>query len=225
MANRSKNGTRFVDDFENPPAGPIGLHRGKRSFGARFAPYLIVVIVAALCALLAWGILSGNLQALLHGGQSHPAFTTAQVKKRGLRANAKKSTSSTPTSGSAKSGSAKKKSDSAATSDSTKQDAASTTQAAPDKSTQVVIFNALPATAASRNGYAGRQAAVLKNDGYTSVSAQTLSAGLPSANTVWYSDASQEATARDVASKLGISSVELQSGLREPIAAIFVSER
>ena len=34
------------DMFDNPPAGPMGVHRGTRSMASRALPYVIVVIVA-----------------------------------------------------------------------------------------------------------------------------------------------------------------------------------
>ena len=38
------------DVFDNPPAGPVGVHRGARSAGARMTPFLIVLLVVALAA-------------------------------------------------------------------------------------------------------------------------------------------------------------------------------
>ena len=239
MANRTtdqqQGRTGFHDEFENPSGGPIGLHRGKRSAAARTMPYVIVLVVAALCALLAWGFLSGNIQALVSGGQAKPVVTASQVsdavKKRTSSSTSKKKASSKTTKKSAKSSSSSSSS-SKSSSDSSKDtssDSQSSSQsdssqsAQADHSTQVVVFNALPATEASRDGYAARQAAVLTNAGYTSVSANTLTTGLPSTNVVWYRDSSNEATARDIAAKLGISTVQQQTSLQEPVAAIFVS--
>ena len=44
------------DMFDNPPAGPMGVHRGARSMASRALPYVIVVIVALLAGLLFWGV-------------------------------------------------------------------------------------------------------------------------------------------------------------------------
>ena len=49
------------DAFDNPPSGPVGVHRGRRSVVVRVAPFLIVIVAAALAGLLAWGIASGEL--------------------------------------------------------------------------------------------------------------------------------------------------------------------
>lgn len=221
----------FHDEFDRPQAGPVGLHRGKRSAAARTMPYVIVLVVAALCALLAWGFLSGNIQALVGGGTAKPVVTATQVKdavkKRtsastSSKTSKKKSSSkSTKKSSSSASSSSDSSSSTSADGQSSSQSSSQTAQA--DHSTQVVVFNALPATVAARNGYAARQAAVLTNAGYTSVSANTLTSGLPQTNVVWYRSSSDEATARDVASKLGISTVQQQTSLQEQVAAIFVS--
>ena len=49
-----------MDEFDNPPKGPAGVHRGRRSAAARYTPFVVVVVVAALCGFLAWGVLSGE---------------------------------------------------------------------------------------------------------------------------------------------------------------------
>lgn len=213
----------FHDEFENPSVGPIGLHRGKRSVAARTMPYIIVLLVAVLCALVAWGFLSGNIQAFF-GGQSKPVVTASQVrnavrnrakKKPADRASRNKSAASASSDKSSLQSSSKKDSASKRESDSSK--------AQPNHDSQVVIFNALPATETTRNGFAGRKAAVLTSAGYANVRATTLASGQPQTNTVWYRSAADEATARDVASKLGIAAVQMQSGLQEPVAAVFVT--
>ena len=52
------------DMFDNPPAGPMGVHRGARSMASRALPYVIVVIVALLAGLLFWGVYSGEISNL-----------------------------------------------------------------------------------------------------------------------------------------------------------------
>ena len=42
------------DVFDNPPKGPVGVHRGSRSVISRIAPFVIVILVAALCGFGAW---------------------------------------------------------------------------------------------------------------------------------------------------------------------------
>ena len=53
------------DMFDNPPAGPMGVHRGARSMASRALPYVIVVIVALLAGLLFWGVYSGEISNMV----------------------------------------------------------------------------------------------------------------------------------------------------------------
>ena len=55
------------DVFDNPPAGPVGVHRGARSAGARMTPFLIVLLVVALAGVGTWGVLSGMFSDVLFG--------------------------------------------------------------------------------------------------------------------------------------------------------------
>lgn len=55
------------DVFDNPPAGPVGVHRGARSAGARMTPFLIVLLVVALVGVGTWGVLSGMFSDVLFG--------------------------------------------------------------------------------------------------------------------------------------------------------------
>ena len=238
MARQSDQGTgrvNFHDEFDTPAAGPIGLHRGKRSLGARLMPYIIVFIIAALCALLAWGFLSGNIQALF-GGSARPVVTASQMREAVRHRTDNKSDSKADSSSKSSSSdststqSSKTTSDdyTTAKSDSAKSDTKSSekkdsTAQSVNHVQQVTIFNALPANAADRDGFAGRQASILTNAGYTNVQASVMSVGMPQQNTVWYRDSADEATARDVAAKFGITSVAQKADLREPIAAVFVA--
>ena len=63
MAHTEKEtyGSYPTDAFDNPPSGPVGVHRGRRSLAVRVAPFVVVIAVAALAGLLAWGIASGEL--------------------------------------------------------------------------------------------------------------------------------------------------------------------
>ena len=57
MAHTEKEtyGSYSTDAFDNPPSGPVGVHRGRRSLAVRVAPFVVVIVVAALAGLLAWG--------------------------------------------------------------------------------------------------------------------------------------------------------------------------
>ena len=65
------------DVYDNPPAGPMGVHRGARSAASRAMPYVIVIIVALLAGLLFWSIYSGEINNLKMPWSSQESSTTA----------------------------------------------------------------------------------------------------------------------------------------------------
>ena len=65
-------------------------------------------------------------------------------------------------------------------------------------------------------GYAAAQASILNQAGYAGTSAANADGWATQTSAVFYEDPSMEATARDIASKLGISAVRQQSGLGDP---------
>ena len=72
-----------MDEFDNPPKGPAGVHRGRRSAAARYTPFVVVVVVAALCGFLAWGVLSGEFNKVhwpWSPASSQTSTTTAKKK-------------------------------------------------------------------------------------------------------------------------------------------------
>ncbi|MBR4399461.1 MAG: LytR C-terminal domain-containing protein [Aeriscardovia sp.] len=71
MASSSKGGVGFNDEFENPPAGPVGAHRGKKSRWARFLPYFIALCVAVAFGCGAWGVWSAvAIRNSQHGAEA-----------------------------------------------------------------------------------------------------------------------------------------------------------
>ena len=100
------------DSFDNPPKGPVGVHRGARSVMARLCPFIVVILVAALCGVGAWAWISGEYKNVV-GGSSQTATTS-------------KSDSSSK----------------AETKNSTKDDSSSTSTATVNKATQVRVVNA-----------------------------------------------------------------------------------
>ena len=54
------------DVFDNPPKGPVGVHRGSRSVISRIAPFVIVILVAALCGFGAWAWVTGEYKNILN---------------------------------------------------------------------------------------------------------------------------------------------------------------
>ena len=69
------------DVYDNPPAGPMGVHRGARSAASRAMPYVIVIIVALLAGLLFWSIYSGEINNLKMPWSSQESSTTSSAEK------------------------------------------------------------------------------------------------------------------------------------------------
>ncbi|MDF7663665.1 LytR C-terminal domain-containing protein [Bifidobacterium sp. ESL0763] len=183
------------DVFDNPPQGPVGVHRGNTPLIKRLIPYIVVLVVAVLAGLLVYGIYSGNLSKAF-GGHEDTQQQTVAPKKVVKKKVVKKKTV--------------KKDDSAAT----QQQPAPTV----NKSTAVAVINAT-----QTSGYAKQKAAVLQNAGYTQVSAANPTGQVPSSSVVYYQNDADKATAQDVANLLGISAVQQQTGTSAPIEAVLLN--
>ena len=75
------------DVYDNPPAGPMGVHRGARSAASRAMPYVIVIIVALLAGLLFWSIYSGEINNLKMpwSSQEHPMPIRRPTRSKMIR--------------------------------------------------------------------------------------------------------------------------------------------
>lgn len=245
---RSKEVEYERDEFDNPPAGPVGLHRGKPSAWPRVTAFLVVLLVAlVLCGIMyAYGIgVFGGKNAEARDGsdtsqvadsskdaQGSSSGSTATDASKDSQAS---SDASSKNSSSDSSSSAEKpkdsqssdtqqqsgqSSDSSKQDDQSKQDDSQAQQAQADPSTQVLVLNATATT-----GLAQQQAGVLQGQGYSAVTygnASGYSYTYPAQNTVWYSDASSLATAQDIAAKLGIAQVVQAQGLTQPVVVVYV---
>ena len=204
------------DSFDNPPKGPVGVHRGARSVMARLCPFIVVILVAALCGVGAWAWISGEYKNVV-GGSSQTATTSKNSTKDDS------SSTSTDSSKDSTSDSAKSDTDSDTTSSNENQNSDQQSQqseaiATVNKATQVRVVNAT-----GIQGYAGQQADVLQTAGYTSVEATNPSGTLPASSVVWYQNETDKATAEDVATTLGISAVEQVQGLAVPITVVLLN--
>ena len=83
--------------------------------------------------------------------------------------------------------------------------------AAPDHGAVIQVLNGT-----GTQGYAGQKAAILNEAGYAGTSAANADGWATQTSTVFYEDPRMEATAKDVASKLGIDTVRQESGLGNP---------
>lgn len=216
------------DIFDNPPKGPVGVHRGSRPLMARLAPFLVVMLIAALAGVGAWLFVSGEYKVIL--GQSTSQSETASD------ANSADSKDSSNTSANGSSNSTKKDSSSSdakdSSSDSTQSDSTNSTNGTDqntqqpeqtstvNKATQVLVVNAT-----GIQGYAGQRSDVLQTSGYTSVTAANPDGTLtmPTYTVVWYQNETDKATAEDVANTLGIATVEQAQGLAVPITVVLLN--
>ncbi|MSS12854.1 LytR C-terminal domain-containing protein [Bifidobacterium tsurumiense] len=213
---RKKQGTYDSyekDMFDNPPAGPVGVHRGNRSVAARLSPYVVVIVVAALAGLLAWSVFSGEAAKIrFPWSSSSSTSTSASSSESSLQSEtATKEATSTP------SETASQTETQESTESATPSETATAEQTV-NKATSVRVINGT-----GIQGYAAQQAAILQQAGYTSVTADNPSGSTPSATVVWYQNETDLATAQDVANTLGISNVQQVSGIASPIVVVLMS--
>ena len=213
MASTRDNGTQarpqVHDAFDNPPKGPVGVHRGPRSLSVRVLPYLLVVVLAVLCGLGVWAAVSGSLP----WQQTHTEASrviSSHLPKRSASSSA--SSSATATDQASQEQTSEPSSQSPSTS-------ASSSSPAPvvNRGTRVTVINGTRVT-----GYAGKKRQVLVNAGYTAVTASNPQGALPGVSTVRYRDEADKATAQEVANVLGIAQVEQSSVASTPVEAILM---
>lgn len=206
-----------MDEFDNPPKGPAGVHRGRRSAAARYTPFVVVVVVAALCGFLAWGVLSGEFNKVhwpwspaSSQTSSKTSTTTAKKKAAEKKAAEKKQQEEA----------AKKQQEEAAKKQQEEEVAKQQQEQAAqvDRSLSVRVINGT-----GISGYAATKQSVLNQAGYANVAAANPSGTLPDATVVWYQNDADKATAEDVANALGISNVQQTSGLGASIVVILLN--
>lgn len=210
------------DEFDNPPAGPVGVHRGPRSLGARLAPYLIVLLVAAVCGLAVWALTGNALRGTPAASQSTSASVAGGAVSTSEPAASQSGDAQATASASAsasQSASAATPSSPATSSAASSPAAASSAASTVNKSSKVVVINGV-----GRNGYGAQNAAKLKSAGYSNASAAnpTNRSMLPDASTVWYQNEADKATAEDVAQRLGIDVVAQSPSVSAPVVAVLM---
>ena len=209
-----------LDEFDNPPAGPVGVHRGPRSLGARLAPYLIVLLVAAVCGLAVWALTGNALRGAPAASQSTSSSVAGGAVSTSEPAASQSGDAQTTASATASQSTSAAAPSSPAASSTTSSPAASTPAASTvNKSSKVVVINGV-----GRNGYGAQNAAKLKSAGYSNASAAnpTNRSTLPDASTVWYQNEADKATAEDVAQRLGIDVVAQSPSVSAPVVAVLM---
>ena len=213
MASTRDNGTQarpqVHDAFDNPPKGPVGVHRGPRSLSVRALPYLLVVVLAVLCGLGVWAAVSGSLP----WQQTHTEASrviSSHLPKRSASSSASSSATATDQASQEQTSEPSSQSPSAS---------ASSSSPAPvvNRGTRITVINGTRVT-----GYAGKKRQVLVNAGYTAVTASNPQGALPGVSMVRYRDEADKATAQEVASVLGIAQVEQSSVTTTPVEAILM---
>lgn len=209
------------DVYDNPPAGPMGVHRGARSAASRAMPYVIVIIVALLAGLLFWGVYSGEINNLKMPWSSQESPTTSSAEKSKSGESKSKSQSDSASGNKTDASNAGSSTDSPQNDQNTDQNAEqadnATAQQVVNTGTEVRVVNATNIT-----GYAQSKADVLVQAGYTSVSASNPTGNVPSQTVVWYQNETDRATAENVAQTLGISNVQQSDGLVTPIVVVLL---
>lgn len=208
-----------MDEFDNPPKGPAGVHRGRRPAAARYTPFVVVVVVAALCGFLAWGVLSGEFNKV-HWPWS-PASSQTSSKTSSTTAKKKAAEKKAAEKKQQQEEAAKKQQEEEAAKKQQEEEAAKQQQeqaAQVDRSLSVRVINGT-----GISGYAATKQSVLNQAGYANVAAANPSGTLPDATVVWYQNDADKATAEDVANALGISNVQQTSGLGASIVVILLN--
>ncbi|MCH4175342.1 MAG: LytR C-terminal domain-containing protein, partial [Bifidobacterium sp.] len=113
-------------------------------------------------------------------------------------------------------------SDSSSASDSTSSSPSTSTSTTAsqtvNKATSVRVINGT-----GTSGYAATKKAVLTQAGYSNVVADNPTGTLPSASVVWYQNETDKATAENVASTLGISTVSQISNISAPVVVVLMN--
>ncbi|RBP98410.1 cell wall integrity and stress response protein 1 [Bifidobacterium aemilianum] len=208
------------DSFDNPPEGPVGVHRGNTSLAIRMLPFLVVIIIALLAGILTWGYYSGEFRRINFPWQSKEE-TSSQVRgsdsskqedvKKAQKDKADDKAKQDESEGKAK--------------DDAEQQKAEKNTPAPvapaqtvNKQTAVHVINGT-----SINGYAAQKSNALRNAGYANVTPENANGQLPSTTVVRYQNETDKATAEDVAKTLGIAAVEQTPEAPGPVVVILLN--
>ena len=210
------------DAFDNPPEGPVGVHRGNRPMIVRVTPFIIVLVAAVAAGVLFWSIFSGEA-ANMFNRRSEQTQTTAQTSQGSSSSSADESASGTA-SQSSQSATAGESTAAEGTPSQTPSESESA-QSTPEESQQVntnAQITVINGTGVS--GYANDRAGVLQNQGFTNVSAANPDATtvLPAQTVVYYQNEADLATAQQVANALGIATVEQSTSIGTPIQVVLM---
>lgn len=194
------------DVFDNPPEGPVGVHRGSRAWYAIVLPYIIVALCSLVVGLLAWMFFSGNLSqphSSSQGGKQTVSSAPSLPRKEPSDADSTRTAEKDHSN------------DGKSTSDKNNDDTSSNHVATIDKSVAVRVINAT-----NIQGHAAAGANKLKQAGYNNVTADNPKGRVPSVSTVWYKDEAGRAAAQDIAKIMGVQAVEQASEIQSSIVVV-----
>lgn len=208
------------DAFDNPPEGPVGVHRGNRPMIVRATPFIIVLVAAVAAGVLFWSIFSGEA-ANMFNRRSEQTQTTAQTSQGSSSSSADESASGTA-SQSSQSATAGESTSAEGTPSQTPSESESA-QSTPEESQQVntnAQITVINGTGVS--GDASEWAAALQGQGFTNVTPANPDATtvLPAQTVVYYQNEADLATAQQVANTLGIATVEQSATIGVPIEVV-----
>lgn len=204
------------DAFDNPPDGPVGVHRGRRSALVRIAPFGVVLVLAVLAGVLFWSIFSGQAANIFRSGRQAEQQTTTQASTTSASSSVQTESPSESATESASASASESPSETASPSQEPEESPTA------DLADQVVVANGTGVA-----NYAGAKADELRNAGFTDVTATNLAdLGLaaPGQTVVWYQSEDQLATAQEVANSLGLDgvAVELNPAIGAPVVAVLM---
>lgn len=219
MARNNQNVSYTPDAFDEPPEGPIGVHRGNPAWYAVILPYFAALIVAAVVGVLVWVIASGEISHLPlpwnHQQQSSQSASSSKTSenKKSVKSDEDKSSEGEDDDDNKSEENKSDRKDAGDSKDNSAND--SKTQTSLDKSVAVKVLNATKIS-----GHAAAGADKLKQAGYANVTAGNPTGKVPGESVVWYKDDSQKAAAEDIAKTLGISAVENEKQIVSPIVVV-----
>ncbi len=176
------------DEFDQIAAagGPVGVHRAPKPWWSIVVTPLVVFVVAGAVAYL--------VAQILWSSEVNSSADASATPTPSITSSVEASASAEPS----PSASASAEPEVTETASETPEP-----EPEPDLALPVSVLNGT-----TTQGYAGAQAQILLDGGYTSVTPANLSGERPDVNRVVYAAEDQRVTAEDVASRLGIETVE-----------------
>ncbi len=224
MAHKSQNVSFTPDAFDNPPEGPVGVHRGNRAWYAVLFPYVVVVTIAVVLGIFAWAIMSGEINNIRLPWSTNQSTTAKSSKLKSGKIDESKSKSDDADDDSdedrdpVKTDKSNKEDKNANSSKDSKDNNASnsnTSEQSVNKTVPVRVVNATKI-----QGHAAQEAAKLKQAGYENVQAANPAGTVPTDSVVWYKGSENRAAAEDIAKTLGISNVESSDQIATTIVVV-----